>query len=158
MALFLSTYVNKVDRKGRISVPATFRAALATQSYQGIVAFPSFRESYDAIEACGMDRMESLSESVDRLDPFTDVHDDLASVIFGAAAQLPFDGEGRIVLPEGLREHARIADQAAFVGRGRTFQIWHPDSLRAFETEARTRAREARGLLRLGAKGEGDDA
>ena len=40
MALFLDTFVNKIDRKGRVSVPATFRAALDGQAFHGIVALP----------------------------------------------------------------------------------------------------------------------
>ncbi len=157
MALFLSTFINKIDRKGRVSVPAPFRATLAGQAYHGIVAFPSFRETYDAIEACGMERMERLSAGVDRLNPFSDEHDDFANVIFGASVQLPFDGEGRVILPQHLRGHARLGDQAAFVGRGATFQIWEPESLRAFQDEARRRASAARGTLRLEPEGSGDE-
>lgn len=161
MALFLSTFINKIDRKGRVSVPASFRTALAAQSFQGIAAFPSFRDDYNAVEACGMDRMERLSASLDKLNPFSDEHDDFASVIFGDSVQLPFDGEGRIIVPDHLREHAGLGEQAAFVGRGATFQIWRPEALGAFQEAARRRAREARETLRLapsGGEGPGDDS
>ncbi len=151
MALFLSTFINKIDRKGRVSVPAPFRSALADQRFPGIVAFSSFRDSYNAIEASGMDRMERLSASIDRLNPFSDEHDDFASVIFGTSVQISFDGEGRIILPAHLRGHANIADQAAFVGHGATFQIWQPAALEAFQNEARQRAGAARETLRLDA-------
>jgi len=154
VAVFLSTFVNKVDRKGRVSVPATFRAVLGGQSYPGIVVFPSFREAYNAIEACGMDRMERLSASVDGLNPFSDEHDDFATAIFGSAVQLPFDGEGRVMLPEHLRAHAGITDQAAFVGRGATFQIWEPAALEVYQREARRRAAAARDRLALDRGGE----
>ncbi len=160
MALFLSTFINKVDRKGRVSVPAPFRAALAGQGFAGIVAFASFRDSYKAIEACAMDRMERLSASLDRLNPFSDEHDDFASVLFGDAVQLPFDGQGRIILPERLRQHAGVSDQAAFVGRGATFQLWQPDALRDFQEQARQRARAARADLQLepsGGEGRGHE-
>ncbi len=158
MALFLSTFINKVDRKGRVSVPAPFRAALIGQSFHGIVAFPSFRDTYDAVEAYGMDRMERLSASVDRLNPFSDEHDDFANAIFGASVQLPFDGEGRVILPTHLCQHASITERAAFVGRGATFQIWEPEALREFQQEASRRARAARAELRLDpAASEGSD-
>ncbi len=153
VALFLSTFINKVDRKGRVSIPAPFRAVLAAQSFQGIVAFPSFRNTYDAIEACGMDRMDRLSAGIDRLNPFSDEHDDFASAIFGASVQLPFDGEGRIILPQHLRAHANITDQAAIMGRGSTFQIWEPGALRAFHEEATARASTARATLALEPQG-----
>ena len=89
MALFLSTFVNKVDRKGRVSVPATFRTVLSQQSFSGVVAFPSL--VYAAIEGSGIDRFERLAEGIDDLNPFSDEHDDFSKAIFGKAHQLPFD-------------------------------------------------------------------
>ncbi len=68
MTLFLSTFVNKIDKKGRISVPASFRQALAQQSFQGVVVFRSYK--FPAIEGMGIERMERLSSSVDELDLF----------------------------------------------------------------------------------------
>jgi MraZ protein len=147
MALFLSTFINKVDRKGRVSVPATFRAAVADQSFKGIVAFRSYREA--TIEACAMDRMERLSDSVDALDQFSDEQDELASTIFADAHQLPLDGDGRIILPAVLAEHAGITNTAAFIGRGATFQIWSPEAFECHQTEARDRAGRRNATLRL---------
>src|ERR1700757_2114319 len=99
--LFLSTYVNKVDRKGRVSVPATFRAAVADQSFPGIVVFPSF--NYEALEGSGIKRMEEISARMSTLEEFSEEHDNLG-MLFAAAQALPFDTEGRIVLPETLAE------------------------------------------------------
>ncbi len=147
VVLFLSTFVNKVDKKGRVSVPAPFRAALAGQSFAGVVAFPSF--VYPAIDASGIDRMEELSRSVDRFNPFSDEHDAFANALFAASHQLGWDGEGRIVLPEKLMRHAGITAMAAFVGRGATFQIWEPEAARANHETARERARRERGALSL---------
>lgn len=139
MAVFIGTFENKVDRKGRVSVPVQFRQMLAGQSFQGIVAFRSYR--VDAIEACGIDFMERLNDSVSSMDLFSDAHDDLAAIIFADSQQLPFDGDGRIVLPPRLAEHAGIGERAAFVGKGSIFQIWEPDALEAHKEEARARAR-----------------
>src|ERR1700704_3627809 len=99
VALFLSTFVNKVDRKGRGSVPASFRAALAGQSFAGIVAYRSFKNS--AIEGSGIDRLEEMSMRLDALDEFSEERESLAS-IFADSQQLAFDAEGRIVLPQLL--------------------------------------------------------
>lgn len=159
MALFLDSHVHKIDRKGRVSVPAQFRAALMNQSYAGVIAFPSFRDNCTAIEACGMDRMRRLSESLDDLDPFSSEQNDMAAVIFGAAAQLPFDGEGRIMLTDSLIAGAGITDRTVFVGCGQTFQMWAPDTHAEFALEARARARETRAGLRLirPVGGDGDE-
>jgi len=138
VALFLSTFVNKVDRKGRVSVPATFRAALAGQSFLGIVAYRSFK--LPCVEGTGIDRMEEMSGRIDQMAQFSEPYDNLA-VVFSDAQQLPFDGEGRIMLPQALAEHAGIADHAAFVGQGRTFQIWEPERFKTHQDELRERAR-----------------
>src|SRR5215510_5623656 len=98
MAVFIDTFVNKIDRKGRVSVPATFRAALAAQPFQGIVAFPSFQ--LNALQCAGMDWMQSLIEGTQQVDLFSQEHDDLTAALFPDAKQLSFDGEGRIMLPE----------------------------------------------------------
>ena len=147
MALFLSTFVNKVDKKGRVSVPATYRTALAQQNYAGVVVFPSLQ--HPAIEGSGIDRFERLADGVDDLNPFSDVHDDVSKAIFGQAHQLPFDGEGRIIFPEMLMRHANIDDHAVFVGQGRTFQVWEPESLREHEAKALERAKDSRTAIKL---------
>ncbi len=138
MALFLSTFVNKVDRKGRVSVPATFRTALAGQNVNGIIAFRSFK--LPALEASGIDRMEELSGRIDALPEFSEDRDALSSIL-ADAQPLAFDGEGRIVLPEQLCQHATITEAAAFVGLGRTFQIWEPQRFDQHQQEMRERAR-----------------
>jgi MraZ protein len=146
MALFIDTFVNKIDRKGRVSVPATFRAALATQEFQGIVAFPSFK--FPALHCAGMDWMSSLIDSTSNVDLFSAAHDDLTASLFSDAKQLPFDGEGRVMLPESLCAHAGLSEGAAFAGRGRYFEIWEPKALEAYKAEARKRAAEQQRTLR----------
>lgn len=141
--MFIGTFENKVDRKGRVSVPAAFRQVLAPQNYAGIVAFPSYRAP--AIEACGIDFMERLNNSIENVDLFSETHDDLTLSIFAAAQQLPFDVDGRIILPPEFAEKAGITERAAFVGKGTMFQIWEPGALKQHLESARDRARE-RGL------------
>jgi MraZ protein len=147
VALFLSTVINKVDRKGRVSVPAAMRAALANQAFQGIVAFRSFREP--AIEGWSMELLNRLADNLDEMELFSENRDNLASAIFADAHQLPFDGEGRVVLPEALVSHAGIAEEAAFVGQGTTFQIWNPATFATHAAEARERVRNQTALPRL---------
>ena len=131
---FISTYENKVDRKGRVSVPAAYRSALGTESYQGVIAYPSFTDP--VIEAFGRRTLEELNRR--RLDQslnggdYTQAlvgksDDGLVETIMAISSELPFDGEGRIILPARLAEHAGITDRAAFVGRGTRFQIWSPE-------------------------------
>jgi MraZ protein len=153
VAVFIGTFENKVDRKGRVSVPAQFRQTLVGQSFPGIVVFRSYRAA--AVEACGIDFMERLNDSIAAMDLFSDAHDDLAATIFADSMQLPFDGEGRIILPPRLAEHAGITDRAAFVGKGPIFQIWEPDALESYKEAARERARDQRLTLPLRGDGGG---
>jgi MraZ protein len=138
VALFMSTYVNKVDRKGRVSVPATFRTALADQSFDGIVAFPSL--DYAALEATGIDRMEAVSAGLEELEQ-PDEQQSLATLILARSQRLPFDPEGRIVLPEKFTAHTHITESAAFVGLGSSFQIWEPNRFTEHEAALLDRAR-----------------
>lgn len=147
MALFLSTFVNKIDRKGRVSVPAAFRSALAAETFQGFVTFRSYKHA--ALDCCGYTRMQRLSQSVDELDLFSDDQESLTAAIFADAQQIPFDGDGRVILPQSLLAHAGIEERIAFVGRGSTFQIWQPEAFGQAQEEARTRVRQAQTTLKL---------
>lgn len=153
---FISTYENKVDRKGRVSVPAAYRSALGTEAYQGVIAYPSFTDP--VIEAFGRSTLEELNrrrldQSLDGGD-FTQAlvgksDDGLVETIMAISSELPFDGEGRIILPARLAEHAGITDRATFVGRGTRFQIWAPETYekhQAAEVEA-LRARLSGGAI-----------
>jgi MraZ protein len=152
--LFLSTYQNKIDKKGRVSVPALFRSALGRvaekgEEFSGIVAYGSFINR--CIEACGIDRIRKLSDRIEQLDPFSEERDAFATTILGGSQQLAFDGEGRVMLPESLIATAGLSDMAMFVGKGETFEIWEPHAFGEYAARARELAREKR--LRL--RGEG---
>ena len=147
MALFLSTFVNRIDRKGRVSVPVSFRTALAADGFNGAVMFPSI--TLPAIEGWGMKQMEDLSDGIDAFDPFSEERDAFSLSILSQAQQISFDPEGRVVLSGELIEHAALAGEAAFVGRGSTFQVWEPSALRAGQQAAREQARRERHSLKL---------
>ena len=125
MALFLSTFEKQIDKKGRVSVPPTFRAVLAAQNFNGMIAYASFTNP--CIEACGMERIEKLYARMESLDPFSQEYDAFTTSILGGSTQLGFDGEGRVVIPEGLLKKAGITDTGIFVGKGATFEIWSPE-------------------------------
>lgn len=150
MALFLSTYVNKIDSKGRVSIPAQFRTALSGHNFPGIIAYPSF--VHECIEACGMDRIERLSESIDSLETFSEERDAFATSILGESMQLPFDGNGRVLLPESLVKVAKLKDQAVFVGKGQTFEVWEPKAFEEYSARMREIAKKNRGILNLSGK------
>jgi MraZ protein len=134
MGLFLSTFINKIDKKCRVSVPASFRAVLAGGDYPGIVVYDSFIN--ESIEASGFDRIEKIHALIDKLEPFSEERDALATAVLGSAIQLAFDPEGRIILPPDLMEKSGLTDTACFVGKGATFEIWQPEKFAIYKTTA----------------------
>lgn len=147
MALFLSTFTNKIDAKNRVSVPAQFRSSLNNQDFSGIVVYESFINN--CIEGCDIERIKRLSDSIDGLDPFSEERDAFAATILGGAMQLSIDRDGRVILPENLVEKTGIKDQALFVGKGPTFEIWNPTKFQEYLVTAKKSAKEKRNLLRL---------
>ena len=130
-----------MDKKGRVSVPAAYRTALGNDRYQGVVAYPSLIEP--TIEGFGRATLEELNKR--RFDQslaegdFTQSligrsDDGLVEAIMAIASELPFDGEGRIILPARLADHAGITEKATFVGRGTRFQIWSAEKYEKYQT------------------------
>ncbi len=118
-----------------MSVPASFRSALADQAHQGIVVFAS--NAHACLEGFDWAKMEEISARMDHYDLFSDEQDDLATTIFGESVQLMFDGDGRITLPGDLIEASGLDGHATFVGLGRKFQIWSPERFAARKADAR---------------------
>jgi len=124
---FIGTFVNKIDAKGRISVPAPFRTSLQARGLNGVALYPSLTDP--CIEGCGIDRIEELVAKLEDT-PLPRVQDEaIAHLIVGGARETPFDAGGRIVLPEDFIAKAKLTDKGAFVGVGHKFQIWEPAAL-----------------------------
>lgn len=138
MAVFLSSFVNRIDKKGRVSVPASFRSALGGDA-TGIVVFRSLQ--HDALDGCSIAHLELLSASLEKQDLPSDLFELIETTIFGGSVQVPFDGEGRVMLPQHLMAAVGIGEDVAFVGRRKTFQIWNPQKFAAHEAAARDGAR-----------------
>ncbi|WNJ99300.1 division/cell wall cluster transcriptional repressor MraZ [Thalassospiraceae bacterium LMO-JJ14] len=146
MGVFTGTQTNKVDKKGRVSVPKTFRALFEGEGFQGVFVFPSFRQP--ALEACAESFMERIVDSLEDLPMFSDEQDDL-SIIVESAQRLSFDTEGRIIIPEDFLGEVGIKDEITFVGRGRTFQMWAPGTYKDTRKPAFERARTCGLTLKL---------
>jgi len=128
--MFLSTYENKLDKKGRVSVPASFRSYLSNLGYNGVICYPSFNNQ--SIEAWPQDRVEKISNSIDTLNPFEEKRDFFATSILSESENLQFDTEGRVSISEKLLNHAKIKNNVLFVGLGKSFQIWEPKYFEKF--------------------------
>ncbi|EHH68642.1 division/cell wall cluster transcriptional repressor MraZ [Gluconobacter morbifer] len=142
MSMFLGTHQNRFDAKGRVSIPASFRSALKSQAQPGeplVIFRPS--HLHPCIEGWPASAFSSLAQPLDEYDPFSDDHEDLATSLYADAYPLDSDKEGRIILPDVLKTHADLSDDVSFMGLGRIFQIWNPQTAAERREQARARAR-----------------
>ncbi len=144
--MFLSNFENKLDKKGRVSVPASFRSHLSSLGYNGFITYPSFNNP--ALEGCSQDRIEKLSNLIDSLNPFEEKRDYFATSVLSESVNLQFDSEGRVLFSEKLLEHAQIKNSVLFVGLGKIFQIWNPNNFNKFKVFARKKAFQNRANLK----------
>ncbi|MGE3067073.1 MAG: division/cell wall cluster transcriptional repressor MraZ [Hyphomicrobiaceae bacterium] len=164
MDRFVATFTNKLDSKGRVSVPASFRAVLERDGYiqagsGGIYCYPSL--DAPALDAGGESLARKIDGLLDGLPDYSDERDELSVALYGDVHVLAIDQDGRIVLPEGLRAHAQIATHVTFVGLGGKFQMWEPARFEERRSRAREKAHQHRRLFgagtRPGPDGGGDE-
>lgn len=139
MQTFFGTFTNKIDAKGRLSVPAPYRAVIQSRGLTSVAVHPSLFES--CLEGAGIDRFENVAQKQE--DSFAPAaRDDLTAAVMADLRELALDGEGRIVLPAEFLTAAKLTDQATFVGATSVFQIWEPALYRAYDDARRARLRE----------------
>ena len=137
MDLFVSTFNNKIDKKGRVSLPSIFRFALPKDYKNEIILTKSLRNK--AIEGLSVLRVKEIAVRINNLDFFSDEHDDFTTSIFSEMLPTHLDKEGRFLLPEKLKDFANIKDEVAFIGQGYFFQITNPKVAIDLQNKSRTR-------------------
>ena len=137
MALFLSTFENRIDSKGRLSVPAPFRATLEA-NHASLFLYKSL--VLPCVEGCGPDRISQIVDAIDTMDSLSDEVATLTTML-SSAQEMRLDSEGRIMLSADFIAFAGLGETALFAGIGRSFQIWHPDVFKEREAHARANAK-----------------
>lgn len=148
MDRFVSNFTNRLDAKGRVSIPASFRAVLARDGYEGLCVTPSLDTR--ALDAGGNALLAEIDRLLEGFAPYSEERDAISTALLGTSETLKTDAEGRVVLTDSLKAYAGITDQVTFVGHGHKFQIWEPETFRAHLDDARAKARELR--RRIGAE------
>ena len=153
MERFVSTFTNRIDAKGRVSIPAPFRAVLERDGYgagtlSGIYCYPSL--DAPALDAGGERLAKKIDGLLSGLPDYSDERDELSVALYGDVQVLPIDGDGRIVLPQGLRAHAGLQAEVTFVGLGDKFQMWAPERFEERRRLAREKVQEHRKLFGQG--------
>jgi MraZ protein len=142
---FVSNFTNRLDAKGRVSIPASFRAILAKDGYEGLYVHRAI--DLTALDAGGHALRATIDDMLARFSPFSDEWELLSTALNGASEVLKVDPEGRILLGEALKAHAGIGEAVTFVGLGHKFQIWAPERFEAHLETARTRLRDVKRML-----------
>ena len=144
MDLFLSTFEHRIDKKGRLSVPAPFRSVLERRN-EPLYLFKSLTEP--CLEGCGPERIGQIVDAIDTMDSLS-AEVATFQTMLSSAQEMKLDAEGRIMLSSDFIAFARLDDSALYAGIGRSFQIWLPSWYRSRESDARARAK-ATGLPSL---------
>jgi len=139
MDRFVSHFTLRLDAKGRVSIPASFRSVLARDGFEGLYCYPTLDRP--ALDAGGNALLEEIERLITQYSPYSEEREQFSTALFGTSEVLKIDGEGRVVLTESLKQHAAIADEATFAGLGHKFQIWEPGRFRAELAEATEKIR-----------------
>jgi MraZ protein len=148
MDRFVSSFTNRLDAKGRVSIPASFRSVLARDGFEGLYLYPSLET--ESLDAGGNGLMSEIDGLMANLAPFSDERDHFSTALYGLSEVLKVDPEGRVSLTDGLKAHAGIADAVTFVGLGHKFQIWEPNRFAAHLDAARRKVRALKQGLGVG--------
>ena len=138
MSRFLSNATNRIDAKGRVSVPSAFRSVLAQRNVQELYCFQDF--VFPAISVGGPDLLERFERQIAAEDPFSPDANEMSLLIHGGGIIMRLDAEGRLMVTDFIRDFTGISSEVTFVGRSDHFQLWQP---KAFH-EAQAAAREGR--------------
>ena len=132
---FISSYTFKIDRKGRVSVPADFRAVMTAKGEDGLDVLPL--SGVKAVRAIGADLLAKIGQNADPLAAFKPSSLDHAAILAADLVALQIDSEGRVGLPEALIAHCGLTETATFAGRIQFFEIWNPEAFAADQAEKR---------------------
>jgi len=140
MERFVSHYELRLDAKGRVSVPASFRAVLARDGFDdGLYCHPALDRP--ALDAGGQALLAEIEALIAGFLPYSEPREQFSLALYGTSETLKIDGEGRVVLTDAHKSHAGITDAAVFVGLGHKFRIWEPGRFRAELSEATDKVR-----------------
>lgn len=148
---FVSRVTNKLDSKGRVSIPAPFRAVLEREQAEALYCCPTL--DMQAVDAGGPRFQAAIRERLSMFETFSEDHEFLSTALLGESEILKIDQDGRVSLSDMIKDHAGIDRHVTFVGQGYKFQIWAPERFEAYREEAKVRVRELRRRLGTGLGG-----
>ncbi len=126
--MFMGEYSHAIDAKGRVILPAKFRDELGaqfvvTRGLEGCLSVYTMEAWLNL--ARGMKRLKASKENVRAFKRF----------LFGSAAEVEFDKQGRILIPATLREYAKLKKDVTVLGTGDKIELWDKESYEAYAAQ-----------------------
>lgn len=145
--MFRGRYDHSIDGKGRVSIPSKFRELLTT-NYDERLIITNFD---DCLWAYPNAEWQKIEERVAALPQFKPEVKALQRVFISAATECPIDKQGRILIPQTLRDYAGITRDLVFVGMTRRIEIWSNERwTKIFETSQEDLKQMSEKLAELG--------
>ncbi len=119
--MFLGEYTHTIDEKGRLTIPAKFRGEVAA----GLVVTRGFDQNLMIFTLSGWEELAAKIAQRPLSDPQARA---FRRRVFSAAIDLTPDRQGRILLPQNLREFAHLDDEAIITGMYNYLEIWSPSA------------------------------
>ena len=143
MDRFVSHTTLRLDSKGRASIPASFRALLSRDGFNGVYCYPALDRP--AIDDGGNALMVEIEALIMRYTSICEKREQFALALDGTSETLRIDREGRVQLSDSLKRHAGITEAATFVGLGHKFQIWEAGRFQSELAQATQKVRKFKG-------------
>ena len=142
--MFKGRYVHTVDTKGRISIPAKLREAIAAYRDDRLVITHALDPHLAHLHVFPFPRWEEFERRLADKPLFDRKAEQIRLLYVVPAQECPIDGHGRILVPPSLREHAGLGKEAIWAGMNRIIEIWQPERWEIAEAEAKSRMVEVR--------------
>ena len=141
MSQFIGTHQNRLDAKGRVSIPAPFRSALrdGLEGEGAVTVFLSPSAKFDCLEGWSKKQFDRMAQRLAAMDPLTDEYQTTATQLYADTYQVESDKEGRIMLSADMVRHAKLTGPVSFMGMGELFQIWEPEACKNRRAAVRAR-------------------
>ena len=122
--MFRGRHQHSIDSKGRVSIPSKFREVLNSKGRQTIMVT---NDLDPCLAAFPMDEWLEEEKKIKALPSFVPEARKYKRFYISGAQECPIDRQGRILIPQSLREYAKLDGNALFVGMIEKFEIWSPE-------------------------------
>ncbi|MCL1628884.1 MULTISPECIES: division/cell wall cluster transcriptional repressor MraZ [Roseinatronobacter] len=139
---FRGSFHQKVDGKGRVSIPASFRRVVEsgdpdwTDGLRPNLVIVYGLDSQKRLDCYTLNAIEDIEDRIDLMQPGSPERETLELTFHGHAADVQIDEDGRIVLPQRLRDKLELEpnEAAFFIAKGDHFQIWKEDTFKVVKS------------------------